>query len=87
MKVDKEKLRRYWIGKSPTVRKAVEEYLASLQRLGEILYPQKTIGEVAKANGVSDLAMRKNINNLMRLGLIEEFSPSWVPKKREEAKT
>lgn len=82
MKVDNEKLRRYWMGKTPIVRKAVEQYLSTLKRQGEILYPQRTIGEVAKENGVSELVVRKHISNLMRLGLIEEFSPAWVPKKR-----
>lgn len=82
MKVDEERLRRYWMGKTPAVRKAVEQYLASLKRQGVILYPQKTIGEVAKETGVSELAIRKHVNNLIRLGLIEEFSPAWVPKKR-----
>lgn len=60
-----EKIRRYWIGKNPTVRLAVEEYLRNCETSTQI--------EIAKKHGISDASINKHMKALRLIGLKMPF--------------
>jgi len=60
-----EKWRRYWIGKSPKTRAAIEEYIERYDRGSPL-----TIGQVADKHGIKHPTLSRHIVELRKLGLV-----------------
>ena len=62
-----EELRRYWIGKKPSVRDATMEYIEGIWAESG-----KTQTELASKHGVSKAAIRTNYKKLVEMGLCKK---------------
>lgn len=68
---DTKKYRWHWMGKSPTVRKAVEIYMVRHEPGNWNTSPNETAEAVSKEIGCSKGAIYQNINSLKNKGIIE----------------
>lgn len=81
---DGDRLKRFWVGKNPRVKKAVEEYLGAAIKIEDGLsIPKIPMKDFALKHGVSFEAVANNIRTLKKLGLTD-IEPSWIAKRRTE---